>query len=60
MVRKTSKAARAVSTHFRFSSIGVKIAHSEIGMVRWLFQQQNSICSDPAMAITKTRDLATI
>src|SRR5215510_12846831 len=50
LVCKTRKAACAVSAHFRFSSVGVKIAHSEIGVVRWTFQEQNSVCSDTTMA----------
>ena len=32
-VCKTREAARAVPAHFRFSSIGVKVAHSKIGVV---------------------------
>ena len=57
---KPRKATSAVSAHLRFPAIGIEVAHSEIRVVRWIFQQQNAICSDTAMAITKARDLAAI
>ena len=59
-VCKTREAARAIPAHFRFSSICIKVAHSEIGVVRRVFQQQNSVRSDTAVAITKARDLSVI
>src|SRR4030095_12875027 len=60
LVCKPRKAARAVPAHLRFSPIGVKVAHSEIGVVRSIFPPQNSVRSDTAVAITKARDLAAI
>ena len=41
LVCKAREAARAVAAHFRFSAIGVEIAHPEIGVVCWIFEQQN-------------------
>ena len=60
LVCKTREAAGAISAHFRFSSICIKVAHSEIDVVRRLFQEQNSVRSDTAVAITKSRDLSPI
>src|SRR6266480_195378 len=40
LVCKTREAASAISAHFRFSSVCIKVAHSEIGVVRRFFQQQ--------------------
>src|SRR5882724_1019544 len=59
LVCETREAARAIPAHFRFSSICIKVTHSEIGVVRRVFQQQNSVRSDTAVAITKVRDLNT-
>jgi hypothetical protein len=60
LIRKTREATRAVATHFRFAAIGVKITHPKIGTVGRLFEQQNSIGPDAAMAIAKACDLAAI
>src|SRR5438105_15888835 len=42
LVSKPRKTTRAASAHLRFPAVGIAVAHSELRVVRWLFQQQNA------------------
>jgi hypothetical protein len=60
LVRKTCEAARAVAAHFGLAPVTVKVPHPEIRLVGRLFEQENPIRADAAVAIANLHDLVAI
>src|SRR5207253_10463772 len=58
LVCKTGEAACAVAAHLCFSTVGIKITHPEIRAVGGIFEQQDSVGANAAVAIAQARNLA--
>jgi hypothetical protein len=56
-VRVARETTRPIPAHFRFATVAIIIAHSEIGAVRAFLKQQNSVRPYTAVSIANSDDL---
>ena len=56
-VDETGKAACAIAAHFGFPAVGVVVTHAEVGLGFGLFDQEESVGPDAAVAIAEAGDL---
>ena len=57
LVDEPGKAAGAVAAHFCFPAVGVVITHAEVGLGFGLFDEEESVGTDAAVAVAEAGDL---
>jgi hypothetical protein len=58
LVDESGKAAGAIAAHFGFPAVGVVVAHAEVGLGFGLFDEEESVGPDAAVAVAKAGDLS--
>ena len=57
LVNESGEAAGSVATHFGFPAVGVVVTHAKVGLGFGLFNEEEPVGADAAVAVAEAGDL---